>query len=185
MDLHPISDYNKTKMCAERILLSYPDLKAQIIRPATICGLSPRMRLDLTVNLFTIQALTKGVITVHGGEQWRPSIHIDDMTDLYVWMVNHPKVHGVFNAGFENHSLLEIAHEVARYTDAVVTVTEQRDKRSYRVNSSKLLAAGFKPKKMIQDAIVEMHIAYNDGELEDKPEHYNLGWMQKLGIKDE
>ncbi len=143
------------------------------------------MRLDLTVNLFTIQALTKGVITVHGGTQWRPSIHIDDMTDLYVWMVDHPEVHGVFNAGFENHSLLEIAHEVSAYTGAVVTVTGQKDKRSYRVNSDKLLKAGFTPHKSIQDAIIEMHIAYNDGKLEDLPQWYNLGWMQKLGIKDE
>jgi nucleoside-diphosphate-sugar epimerase len=185
MDLHPISDYNKTKMCAERVLLSYPSLRAQIIRPATICGLSPRMRLDLTVNLFTIQALTKGVITVHGGQQWRPSIHIDDMTDLYVWMVDHPEVHGVFNAGFENHSLMEIADMVRYHTGAVITVTEQRDKRSYQVNSSKLLEAGFKPKTHIHNAIFELKDAYQQGKLEDRPEWYNLGWMQKLGVKDE
>ncbi len=185
MDLHPISDYNKTKMCAERVLLSYPDLRAQIIRPATICGLSPRMRLDLTVNLFTIQALTKGVITVHGGTQYRPSIHIDDMTDLYVWMVDHPEVHGTFNAGFENHSLLEIASEVAAIVPATVTVTPQKDVRSYRVDSSKLLATGFKPKKTIQDAVVEMQLAYHDGVLQDLARWYNLGWMQSQRIKDE
>ncbi len=185
MDLHPISDYNKTKMCAERVLLSYPDIRPQIVRPATICGLSPRMRLDLTVNLFTIQALTKGVITVHGGTQWRPSIHIDDMTDLYVWLVDHQEVHGVFNAGFQNHSLLEIAHEVAALTGAAMAVTEQKDVRSYQVSSKKLLEAGFVPKKTIQDAVSDMIVAYYDGKLEDRPEWYNLGWMKHLRIKDE
>jgi nucleoside-diphosphate-sugar epimerase len=143
------------------------------------------MRLDLTVNLFTIQALTKGVITVHGGQQWRPSIHIDDMTDLYVWMVDHPEVHGVFNAGFENHSLMEIANKVRRATDAVVIVTDEKDKRSYQVNSTKLLDAGFVPKKTIRDAIFELKDAYQQGKLEDRPEHYNLSWLQHLGVRDE
>jgi nucleoside-diphosphate-sugar epimerase len=114
MDLRPLSDYNKHKMVAERVLLSYADsMPVQIIRPATICGLSPRMRLDLTVNMLTVQALRDGVMTIYGGQQWRPSIHIDDMTDLYLFMVEHPELTGIWNAGFENHSLIQIADILA------------------------------------------------------------------------
>lgn len=186
MDPHPISDYNKTKMCAERVLLSYADqIPVQIIRPATICGLSPRMRLDLTVNMLTMQALTKDVMTVHGGQQMRPSIHIDDMCDLYLWMLDHPEVTGVFNAGWENHSLIEIAAIVAQGTGAKIKVTDQRDTRSYMVNSSKLEAAGFKPTKGIHAAVVELIEAYQDGSLKDEKRWYNLGWMRHLKIKDE
>jgi len=185
MDLHPLSDYNKTKMCAERVLLSYPEIRPQIIRPATICGLSPRMRLDLTVNLFTLQALRSGVITVHGGQQYRPSIHIDDMTDLYLFMLEHPELTGIYNAGFENHQLIEIAHTIGYMTKAKVIVTEQKDTRSYQVNSDKLLATGFKPKKNIRIAIAELISAYKNGTLQDLPQWTNLTWMQHLGIKDE
>jgi len=185
MDLHPLSDYNKTKMCAERILLSYPEVRPQIIRPATICGLGPRMRLDLTVNLFVTQAVTQGKVTVHGGQQWRPSIHIDDMTDLYLWMLDHPEHTGIWNAGFENHDLLTIANKVANEARVPVVVTEQRDARSYQVNSDKLLSAGFKPKKTIDNAIMELLDAFRAGTLKDKPQWYNLGWMQELGIEDE
>ena len=185
MDLHPLSDYNKTKMCAERVLLSYPEIRPQIIRPATICGLSPRMRLDLTVNMFTMQALRSGVITVHGGQQYRPSIHIDDMTDLYLFMLDHPELTGIWNAGFENHRLIEIAHTIGYMTGARVVVTEQKDARSYQVNSDKLLATGFRPKKNIRIAIAELIAAYKAGDLQDLPQWTNLGWMVHLGIKDE
>jgi nucleoside-diphosphate-sugar epimerase len=185
MDLHPLSDYNKTKMCAERVLLSYPEIRPQIIRPATICGLSPRMRLDLTVNMFTMQALMNGVITVHGGQQYRPSIHIDDMTDLYLFMLDHPELTGIYNAGFENHRLSEIADKISHHTGAAIEVTDQKDARSYQVNSDKLLATGFRPKKNIDRAILEMMSAYREGTLLWKPQNVNLTWMQHLGIRDE
>ena len=185
VDLHPISDYNKTKMCAERVLLSYPEIKPQIIRPATICGLSRRMRLDLTVNLLTMQALTKGAMTVHGGSQWRPSIHIDDMCALYLFMLDHPEHVGIWNAGFENHTILDIAGMVADATGASIHVTEQKDARSYRVNSGKLLATGFAPTRTVRGAIKELSAAYEAGELKDLPQWYNLGWLQHLGVRDE
>lgn len=184
MWLDPISDYNSQKMVAERVLLSYPEIKPQIVRPATICGLSPRMRLDLTVNMFTMQALTKNRMTVHGGSQWRPSIHIDDMCDLYLWMLDHPEHTGIWNAGFENHTLMTIAEMIQAATEADIEVTPQRDARSYQVNSDKLLQAGFKPKKTIANAIGELIEAYDNHELHDLPEWYNLGWMQTLGVQD-
>ncbi len=183
MDLWPLSDYNKTKMVTERVLLSYTRL-AQIIRPATVCGLSPRMRLDLTVNMLTMQALTKGVITLHGGEQMRPSIHIDDMTDVYLFMLDHDECRGIYNAGFENSSLMDIAKKVQAIVHCEIKITEQHDVRSYQVNSDKLLATGFKPKKTIDDAIDELVAAYAAGELKDEPRWRNLEWMTHLGIKD-
>jgi len=100
MDLNPISEYNKTKMVAERVILSYgTSLVATIIRPATVCGPSPRMRLDLTVNLLTMQALTNGAMTVLGGSQIRPNIHIDDLVEVYLFALDH-RLAGVYNAGF-------------------------------------------------------------------------------------
>ena len=93
LELKPISEYNKTKMVSERELLSYEDRMAiQIIRPATVCGYSPRMRLDVSVNLLTMLALTKGKITVFGGAQIRPNVHIDDITDVYLHLIDHPEV---------------------------------------------------------------------------------------------
>lgn len=184
MDVHPLSDYNKTKMCAERVLLSYPEVKPQIIRPATVCGLAPRMRLDLTVNLLTMQAMTKGVMTVHGGAQMRPSIHIDDLVNLYVFMLYNPKLTGIWNAGFENYSILHIAKKVQAVTGARIDITEEKDRRSYQVNSNKLLATGFEPTKSINDAIGELHAACRAGEITNKPQWHNLNWMQTQEIAD-
>jgi nucleoside-diphosphate-sugar epimerase len=143
------------------------------------------MRLDLTVNLFTMQALMNGVITVHGGQQYRPSIHIDDMTDLYLFMLEHPELTGIYNAGFENHKLIDIADTIQHATGARVEVTDQKDARSYQVNSDKLLATGFRPKKNIGNAIAELTAAYHAGTLKNEPQWTNLTWMQHLGIRDE
>jgi len=184
LELKPISEYNKTKMVSERVLLSYADKMAvQIVRPATVCGYSPRMRLDVAVNLLTMQALAKGEITVFGGDQTRPNIHIDDITDLYVFLLNHPEVTGVFNAGFENISILDIAHLVTKQVPVEISVTASSDPRSYRVNSDKLLKAGFKPKKTVDNAISEMVEKYHSGILKDEEHFYNLRWMEKTIFK--
>ena len=129
LELKPISEYNKTKMVAERVMLSYADKMAvQIVRPATVCGYSPRMRLDVSVNMLTMQALRNQKITVFGGGQVRPNIHIDDITDLYVFMLDHPEHHGIYNAGFENLSIMEIAQRVVEYAPAEIAVTESNDR---------------------------------------------------------
>jgi len=183
LELLPISEYNKTKMCAERILLSYAnDMSVQIVRPATVCGVSPRMRLDVSVNLLTMAAIDNGKITVFGGDQTRPNIHIDDITDLYVFLLDRPDVQGVYNAGFENMSILDIANSVAEQFPAEIVVTESNDPRSYRLNSDKLLATGFKPKKTVRDAITEVIAAYQRGELKNEPRFHNLKWMEAQGI---
>jgi nucleoside-diphosphate-sugar epimerase len=184
LELNPISEYNKTKMVAERVMLSYSnDMAVQIVRPATVCGWSPRMRLDVSVNMLTMQALTNGVVTVFGGDQTRPNIHIDDITDLYVFMIDHPEVTGVYNAGFENLSIMEIAQMVADKLSTKVTVTPSNDPRSYRVNSNKLLATGFRPKKTVGDAITEIIAKYQLGVLKNEDRFHNLKWMQKEVVK--
>ena len=184
LELRPISEYNKTKMVAERVLLSYAnELVVQIIRPATVCGYSPRMRLDVSVNLLTMQALTKEHITVFGGDQVRPNIHIDDITDVYLFMLDHPQHQGIYNAGFENISIMDIARRVTEHAPARITVTESNDPRSYRVNSDKLLATGYRPKKTVDDAIREIVDKFRLGQLKDEDRFHNLRWMQREVLK--
>ena len=179
LELEPISEYNKTKMVAERVLLSYQDdMIVQIIRPATVCGFSPRMRLDVSVNLLTMHALSKGKITVFGGAQIRPNIHIDDITDLYIHLIKHPEHIGIYNAGFENISILSIAEMVTKHLPVEIEVTESSDPRSYRVNSDKIIATGFRPKKGVEYAIREIIENYNSGILKDEEKYHNLKWMQ-------
>jgi nucleoside-diphosphate-sugar epimerase len=181
LEPEPLTEYNKTKMVAERVLLSYADqMSVQIVRPATVCGVSPRMRLDVSVNMLTMQALTRGRITVFGGDQVRPNIHIDDITDLYIFLLERPGITGVFNAGFENISIREIAERVARSIPAEIIVTPSNDPRSYRQNSDKLRAAGFAPRKTVDDAIREIVVAYQRGELKDIDRWHNLKWMQRM-----
>ena len=181
LELKPISAYNKSKMVAERILLSYSDqIHVQIVRPATVCGISPRMRLDVSVNMLTMQALKNGVITVFGGVQTRPNIHIDDITDLYADMIEHDdKYHGIYNAGFENYSIQEIADNVVCHIPAEITIQSSNDPRSYRINSDRLLTTGFKPKKTVTNAICEIIDSYKSGKLKDEDHCYNIRWMQK------
>jgi nucleoside-diphosphate-sugar epimerase len=180
LTLVPLSEYNKTKMVAERVVLSYAkDMVVQIVRPATVCGLSPRMRLDVSVNMLTMQALTRGEITVLGGDQTRPNIHIDDITDLYLFLLDRPDVTGVYNAGFENLSIRRIAEMACEKAEARITVLPSNDLRSYRVNSDKLLATGFRPKKTVENAIDEICASYRSGQLIDQERFHTLAWMQK------
>jgi nucleoside-diphosphate-sugar epimerase len=184
LELKPISEYNKTKMVAERVLLSYGnDLTVQIVRPATVCGYSPRMRLDVSVNMLTMQALSRGVITVFGGSQVRPNIHIQDITDVYLHLLEHPELTGVYNAGFENLSILDIAQRVTKHIPAEIIVTESNDPRSYRVNSDKLLATGFRPKYNVDNAIQELSEHFRAGCLREEDRYYNLKWMRQEILK--
>ena len=142
-------------MVAERVLLSYKkNMTMQIVRPATVCGLSPRMRLDVSVNLLTMQALEKGVITVLGGDQMRPNIHIDDITDLYLFFLENKNINGIYNAGFENLRIIDIAKMISEKTGAKIKIEKSQDPRSYRVNSDKLLSLGFTPKKSVANRYI-------------------------------
>ncbi len=184
LSLVPISDYNKTKMISERVLLSYQDkIAVQIIRPATVCGVSPRMRLDLSVNLLTMQSLAKGKITVFGGAQVRPNINLKDMIGVYLHFLKlGTKKTGIFNAGFENISIMDIAQRVTKLIPVEIIVTESNDPRSYRLNSDKLLATGFKQECTVADAIKEVIDAYRGGSLKDEENCYNIKTMKKLSF---
>lgn len=186
LDLVPISTYNKTKMIAERVFSSYePLMKVHSLRPATVCGMSPRMRLDVAVNLLTFQALTKKEITVLGGKQIRPNIHIDDICDAYIHLIKNEQFidSGSYNAGFENISILEIAELIKTKVKCDIKVKDSNDPRSYRQDSTKLINTGFKPKKNISKAIDEMIVSYEEGNLIDKDEWHTVRWMKSQDIK--
>lgn len=182
LPLVPITDYNKTKMISESVLLGYRDkITLNIVRPATVCGYSPRMRLDLSVSLLTIHALTKGKITVFGGKQIRPNIHMNDMVSVYLHLLNlDSEDTGIYNAGFENISILDIANKVSDHIPSEIVVTESDDPRSYRLNSDKLLQTGFHPKWNVENGIKDVIKAYQEGKLEVEDRYYNMKIMKQL-----
>jgi nucleoside-diphosphate-sugar epimerase len=184
LSLVPISVYNKTKMVAERVLLSYKDkMQVHCIRPATVCGMSPRMRLDVSVNMLTFQALKNKKITVFGGDQTRPNIHMKDMVRVYQHFVNNSNIEsGFYNAGFENISILQIAEMVKGKLGAEIIVSESNDPRSYRQNSDKLLKTGFKQEFGVDYAISEIIEAYKNDELTETDQCYTVKWMKNLNL---
>ena len=184
LDLLPISVYNRTKMISERVLLSYSNkIKVHCIRPATVCGFSDRMRLDLSVNMLTFQALKNKKITVFGGKQIRPNIHIKDMVNLYLFFLKNKKFPvGCYNAGFENLSILNIAKKIQKKINSKIVITKSNDNRSYRLDSSKLLKLGFTPKFTINDSIEELIELFDNKILKDKKSFFNVKWMKSLKI---
>lgn len=184
LELVPISYYNKTKMLAERILLSYKDqIIIHCIRPATVCGYSPRMRLDLTVNMFVKQAFIDKKITVFGGNQVRPNININDLANVYMHFIKKPQLKsGFYNAGFENLSIIEIAKIVSKKIPSKIELSNIKDIRSYRQNSDKLIATGFKKEFGINHAIDDMHKKFINNEIQDTEQCYTVNWMKKMKI---
>ena len=181
LPLVPISTYNKTKMVAERVFLSYSNqAKIHCVRPAKVCGLSPRMRLDVAVNLLTFQAISNQKIRVLGGSQVRPNIHIDDIANLYIHLlINKDNIDsGCYNAGFENISIIDIAQKIKNQTQCEINIEPSNDPRSYRQDSSKIINTGFKPKKTVNDAITEIISSYKNGFLKDIPEWHTVKWMK-------
>lgn len=184
--LVPISAYNKTKMIAEKVLKSYAgEILIHNIRPATVCGLSPRMRLDVAVNLLTFQALKKGKITVLGGDQTRPNIHIMDMVAVYEHFLEKSQClpSGEYNAGFENISILEIAQLIQNHIPCEIEIKPSNDPRSYRQDSTKLLDSGFIPKYSVEHAILEIKRAYESGELIESPLNYTIETMKNIVVQ--
>ena len=182
LSLVPISAYNKTKMVSERVLFSYKDyIKVHCIRPATVCGYSPRMRLDVSVNLLTMQALKSKKINVFGGNQTRPNINIHDMVSVYNHFIDKPEIpSGFYNAGFENISILDIAKKVQSKIPSEIIITSSNDPRSYRQNSDKLISTGFKQKYTVEDAIDEIIHKFKSGDLMDEEKYYNIKMMKKI-----
>ncbi len=183
LDLKPLSLYNKVKMVTEKVIQSYSKkIETFIIRPATVCGLSPRMRLDVTVNILTYKAIKDKVITVYGGSQIRPNIHIDDITDLYIFLLKCSKKYcGTYNAGFENLSILNIAKIIRKkFPCSIKIIKNTNDPRSYRLNSNKLLKIGFRPKKNIDMAINEISEYFKEKKNLDNQNFYTIKQLKRI-----
>jgi nucleoside-diphosphate-sugar epimerase len=179
LDLVPISTYNKTKMVCERLLLSYRDkIDVYIVRPATVCGLSPRMRFDVSVNMITLQALKNKQITIMGGNQTRPNIHINDMIRVYEHILVNDIDQGIYNAGFENISILDLGNKIKNKVDCEIKIIESNDPRSYRQCSDKLIQTGFEQKFNVDNAIDEISNAFYNKNLIDDDSCYTVKWMK-------
>jgi len=186
LDPVPISTYNKTKMVAEQVVMNFEkNFLVYCIRPATICGWSKKMRLDLAVNGLTFDALSKNKVTVQGGTQIRPNIHIDDMVSVYLHFVNSDNLEsGFYNAGFENLSVNEIAQLIIEHIPAALETVKENDVRSYRLDSTKLLNSGFSPKKTVKNAILEMEEKFKRGKLLDNLDWHTVDKMKQLGLNN-
>ena len=159
LKLNPISVYNKTKMIAERVFLSYKDqIDVKCLRPATVCGFSNRLRLDLTVNKLTFDAFYKNKIFVDGGKQVRPNIHVEDIVRIidHFCLSKKKFKHNIYNIGFENLSILQIAKKIKKKLGAKIIINKTKDIRSYRQDSTRLLKTGFKPKYNVDFAIEQL-----------------------------
>ena len=186
LSLVPISTYNETKMIAERVIKSYEnEIIFHSIRPATVCGFSPRMRLDVSVNMFAFQALKSKSISVFGGNQIRPNIHIQDLINVYKHFISKPNLpDGFYNAGFENLKIIEIAQQVAKIIPSKIVIKENNeDPRSYRQNSDKLIATGFKRNFSVKDAIEEIKDKFENKRFIESDRCYTVKWMKTLNLE--
>ncbi len=171
-------------MAAERVFLSYSDrINVKIIRPATVCGLSPRMRFDVSVNMFALQAFTNKNMTVLGGKQVRPNIHVEDLVNIYLFFLKEKfNFSDIFNAGFENISIMDIAKLVKKHCNSNIEIKKSNDPRSYRQNSNKLINLGFSPSKNVEIAVEEIINALKKGNIKDHPSCHTVKWMKELNL---
>ena len=198
--LLPVSLYNKYKGMCEPLLWKHqgPGFTCVAIRPATVCGYSPRTRLDLSVNILTNHAVNNNKITVYGGSQLRPNLHIQDMCNLYQMLLELPaeKIAGqTFNAGYQNLSIMEIAEIVRKVVkeefpekgEIEIVTTPSDDIRSYHINSDKIAnVIGFRPQHTIEDAARDLCKAIKAGKLPDSfndDVYFNVKRMKRLGVK--
>ena len=194
MVLEALTDYSKFKAQCEGKLNNFTsdNFTTVTIRPATVCGFSPRQRLDVVVNILTNLAFHKREITVFGGKQLRPNIHIKDMAEAYLLLLESPKrkINGqVFNAGYENQTVLELAKTVKEVVgeDVNLVLSETDDNRSYHISSKKFKEElGFETKYTIKKAIEDLQDAFVKGLLEDSLEnekYFNIKRMQSVNLK--
>ena len=198
--LVPLTLYNKYKGMCEPILFRYQgdDFTAVTIRPATICGYSPRQRLDLTVNILTNLAVNNRKITIFGGAQKRPNLHIEDMTDLYLDLLSMPAAAlagKTFNAGYQNHTVADLGRmvhsvvlrELPHLAPIAMTTSPSNDLRSYHISSEKIARElGWRPKRTVEDAIVDLCRAFQAGKLPNSmsdTRYYNVKTIQTAMLR--
>lgn len=193
----PLTLYNTYKSQCEKLFeaayMGSSDLECVTIRPSTVCGYSERQRLDLAVNILTNLAVNKGIITVYGGQQLRPNLHIKDMVDCYRALIEAPadKIRDqTFNVGAGNISIMGLAQLVQGQVkerlgrSVEIDVKPIHDERSYQVNSDKIATVlGFRPKHTVANAIDDLIAAFNAGLLPDpleRAEYYNVRTMKRV-----
>ncbi|MDP8215604.1 MAG: SDR family oxidoreductase [Candidatus Euphemobacter frigidus] len=193
IDLQPLTDYSRFKVICEEVLFKYADddFVCLVLRPATVCGYSPRQRMDLIVNILTNHAVNRGQIIVNGGNQKRPNIHIEDVTDLYVKSLEYEDElinKKIFNAGYENFTVSELARQVKEIVGAEVDIIVEptNDPRSYHISSKKIRAElGFTPRHTIEDAVRDLKKAIENGWLKDpmnNPLYFNIKRMKEIEL---
>lgn len=197
--LVPLTLYNKYKGMCEPLLFKHmtDNFTCVTIRPATVCGYAPRLRLDLSVNILTNHAISNNKIIVFGGDQLRPNLHVQDMCDLYKLLLTIPKekIAGeIFNAGYENMSIRDIAQTVKRVVEQAfpekapltIETTETNDNRSYHINSDKIKRClGFTPKFTVEDAVRGLCEAFRGGKIKDSmtdDRYFNVKRIQALEV---
>jgi nucleoside-diphosphate-sugar epimerase len=194
MSLEPLTDYSKFKADCEKILLKYQsdNFITTIIRPATVCGYAPRQRFDLVVNILTNLAYNKREIKVFGGKQLRPNIHISDMINAYLMVLEAPKnlISGeIFNVGYDNQSVDVIAQTVKKVvgSDVKIVNVQSNDDRSYHISSSKVeTVLNFKPIFTVEDAVIDLTKAFEKKLLPnslDDEKYFNIKRMQSINLK--
>ena len=193
LELRPLTDYSKFKaMCEDELMKRRsPGFTVLTLRPATVCGYSPRLRLDLSVNILTNHAINNGKITVFGGDQLRPNFHVRDCAELYVKCLAFPAEQidgGIYNAGYQNLSINAIAELVREVVGSNVEIvaTPSDDNRSYHISSEKIRQElGFVPQYTIEDAVRELKAAFAADSVTDpmdNPLYYNIKRMQELEL---
>ena len=192
LPLNPLTDYAKYKALGEKILLDEvnDDFNGTVIRSSTVCGYSPRQRLDLVVNVLTAHAVNNRVITVFGGEQKRPNIHIDDSTNCYIKLIEEEsdKINGeIFNIGTENYKVMNLAKMIKNIIGEDVEIKRKDviDQRSYRLSSEKIKKAiGFINKKTVEDAVEDLNNAFKNGLIPNWRDinYYNVKKIKSIGI---
>jgi len=193
MKLEPLTDYSKFKGECENILKNYKseDFIITTIRPSTVCGYARRQRLDLVVNILANNAFHNREIKVFGGDQLRPNIHIDDMVDSYLAVLHAAPqiINGeIFNVGFKNQSVNELALDVKKIMgeDVKITNTKSNDYRSYHISSEKIKSIlGFVTKRTIRDAALDLKKAFEGGKLPNSlqdEKYFNIKRMQSINL---
>lgn len=180
LSLKPISDYNKTKMIAEKVIESFSKFfQIYLVRPGTVFGYSPRMRLDLMINILTFHALSKKRITVFGGSQTRPFIHIQDMVDLYLHFLKKNLKSGIYNASSGNLTANKTASEIKKLIKCKIDKKKSNDPRSYRLSSDKIKKTGFKFRWNLKKGIKEIIEKYKEKKIQNKKEYYSINWLKR------
>lgn len=189
MELKPLTDYSKYKAMGEDVVLGASGMTSTVLRPATVCGYSPRQRLDVIVNAMTAHGVVNKQIRLEGGGQRRANLHIADMVRAYLAVLEAPaeQVAGqVFNVGADNLTAAAIAEQVKAVTKATIETVPMVDPRSYAINSDRIAKVlKFKPQHTVRQAIAELRDALRDGRVPNAltdPIYYNIKQMQTCHI---